>query len=288
QSEPAVIASGLVVNERILATTAALWDKKGIEPVDEIRVLMRPSVICTRPLDPTSELYLVTPSFRSRPTEKDPQGEVVISNPATLRANLAARFNKPLDKVKIVEGCLPPGKYGMNLVYSTGQAWSLPNEAGRCRSPLEVEQLDSQTCKQEAQNARPILMSQRFHITLEGTQEEGYCEQIAGIAAANAASNGADLLDAGSYIAGIPVACLNAAEKANPDILRQKMSKIPLGNHETSRQGEREERTRSCVADDGNLVPCQQCAGGCANGSAALLQVGHGPHRPRKLRTGYR
>jgi hypothetical protein len=227
QSDPAVIASGLVVNERILATTAALWDKKGIEPVDELRVLMRPSVICTRPLDPSSELYLVTPSFRSRPTAKDPQGEVVIGNPTALRTNLAARFNKPIEKVKVVEGCLPPGKYGMNLVYGTGQAWSLPNEAGRCRSPLEVERPDNQTCKQEGKPARPILMSQRFHVTLEGAQEDGYCEQIAGIAAANAASNGADLLDASDYIAGIPVACLNADERANPEILRQKMAKLP-------------------------------------------------------------
>jgi hypothetical protein len=227
QSDPAVIASGLVVDERILGTTAALWDKKGIEPSDELRILMRPSVICTRPTDPSSELYLVTPSFRSRPTEKDPQGEAVIGNPAALRANLAARFNKPIDKVKVVEGCLPPGKYGLNLVYGTGQAWSLPNEAGRCRSPLEVENLGNLTCKQEGQPARPLLLSQRVHVTIGGAQEDGYCDQIASVAAANAATNGADLLDASAYLEGIPKVCLTAAEQANPGALREKMTRIP-------------------------------------------------------------
>jgi hypothetical protein len=108
-----------------------------------------------------------------------------------------------------------------------GRAWSLPNEAGRCRSPLEVENLGNLTCKQEGQPARPLLLSQRVHVTIGGAQEDGYCDQIAAVAAANAATNGADLLDASAYLEGIPKVCLTAAEQANPGALREKMTRIP-------------------------------------------------------------
>jgi hypothetical protein len=225
QAAPAVIASGLVVNERLLGTTAALWAKQGTLPSEELRILVRPSVICTRPADPSSELLLVTPSFRSRPTPEAPEGEPVIGDPAALRANLAARFQKPIDKVKVVEGCLPPGKFGLNLVYGTGQAWSLPNEAGSCRTPLENP--EGEGCKQQGQPARPALASQRFFLRIEGSQEGTYCDQIAAQAAARAETNGGDRLEASAYLAGVPVACLSAAEQADPAALKQKMNQLP-------------------------------------------------------------
>lgn len=230
QADPAVIASGLVVHDRLISTTAALWEKKGIVPTDEVTILMRPSVICTIPTDPSSELYLVTPSFRSRPTDKNPSGEPVIGNPDALRANLATRFHKPIEKVKVVEGCLPPGKFGINLVYSTGQAWSLPNEAGRCRTPFE--QTQGSSCKQNGQPARPLLPSQDVFVTIGGAQEEGFCDQIAEQAAAHAGpidqgGNGGDRLDPSEYVHGIPTACLSLTERTNPGALREKMAQIP-------------------------------------------------------------
>jgi hypothetical protein len=33
---------------------------------------------------------------------------------------------------EIAIGCLPTGRYGINVVYPTGQAWTVPNEAGSC------------------------------------------------------------------------------------------------------------------------------------------------------------
>jgi|GEM_PF-1677379 len=225
QGEPAVISGGLVVDDRLLSTTAAAWEKKGVVAVDELRVLMRPTVFCTRPGDPEAPLYLVTPSFRSLPTDKEPGGEVVVGNFETLRATLGARFGKAPGQVKVVEGCLPPGKFGINLVYSTGQAWSLPNEAGVCQAPQEVP--EGGGCKQEGQAPRPLLPSQRAYVTFGGVQEEGYCEQIAQRASAAAPANGADRLEPDQYVAGVPVVCLTQAEQEDPAGLRGQMSKSP-------------------------------------------------------------
>jgi hypothetical protein len=52
-----------------------------------------------------------------------------VTNPqlATLvNHNLAGATNG------LIGGCLPTGRYQVNLVYPTGQAWTTPNETGSC------------------------------------------------------------------------------------------------------------------------------------------------------------
>ena len=139
QASPAVLLSGLVVDQRLLSSTVPIWASKGVTSVEDVTVLLRPSVICAHPGDPSAPLVLVTPSFRSRPSASDPTGQPVVSDLAQLRAKLGERFGRTPDQVKVVEGCLPPGTLGINLVYATGQAWSLPNEAGVCQAPQEVD-----------------------------------------------------------------------------------------------------------------------------------------------------
>ncbi len=223
QASPAVILSGLVVDQRLLSTTAPTWATKGVTPSESVNVLLRPSVICAQPTDPTAPLVLVTPSFRSRPTTTDPGGQAVVSDFVRLRTKLAERFGRSAEQVKVVEGCLPPGALGINLVYDTGQAWSLPNEAGVCQSPQEVDEGNGQ-CKQQGQPARPRLASQAARIRLVGLSEAGFCDTIAQRASDAAPANGADRLAPEDYLAGVPRACLTAAEQADEAALRAAMS----------------------------------------------------------------
>ena len=66
---------------------------------------------------------------------------VLTDQQGTLDA-LKAQFGRP---VVFQEGCLPQGRYTMNLVYGTGQAWSDPNEAGVCQAG-ETESADHSSC----------------------------------------------------------------------------------------------------------------------------------------------
>ena len=224
QSEPANLVSGLVVDDRLLGTITSQWEGRGVKPVDQVTALLRPSVICARPADPAAPLVLVTPSFRSLPTGADPAGEVVISDFARIREKLGARFGRPASQVKVVEGCLPPGTFGINLVQGTGQAWSLPNEAGVCQGPQEVDDGAGQ-CKQAGQAARPKLASQAARVRIAGLQQaDGHCDQIAQRASSAAPANGADRLAPEDYLAGVPRACLTAAELADEASLRAAMS----------------------------------------------------------------
>ena len=98
--------------------------------------------------------------------EKDKKGNVVIADPTSVKAALAAQFGRPID---IQIGCLPEGTYAANLIYGTGQAWTVPNEAGVCQ-PGEAPS-GTGVC-----GTRPRLASQAVMLTIGPPTDPAYCK----------------------------------------------------------------------------------------------------------------
>jgi hypothetical protein len=131
------------------------------EPRDEVLLALRPAVLCIDPFDPSEDGVLVN----THPD--DGAGNVLIPDPAPLEATLAAQFGRP---IHIQYGCLPEGRYAINLIYETGQAWTVPNEAGVCAvdEPLK----DGGTIC----GTRPRLSSQSVVVTIGPPGDPSYCQ----------------------------------------------------------------------------------------------------------------
>ncbi len=59
-----------------------------------------------------------------------------------------------------IPGCLPKGRYAINVVYPDGQAWTVPNEAGACTGAATGEgttNWNEATCTMQR---RPVIQSQ--------------------------------------------------------------------------------------------------------------------------------
>ncbi len=176
-SSPAVIISGLVANQSLVATAGL----RSQILKDSLVVYVRPSVVCLNPLDPNTDIYLVTTSLTSM------DGSQLVY-PDDLKRKLAAQFaqytNGDVSRTHVVEGCLPTGNYAINLVYDTGQAWTVPNEAGECVGPLETSAglgpMGLPQCMQADQKPRPSLPSQTALLQIVPDPNDGgaYCSQI--------------------------------------------------------------------------------------------------------------
>lgn len=144
---------------------------------DHMTALLRPSVICFDPRKVDQGGVLVTPYFTgTSPDPGDPPDKPLI-DPVALKA----AQGKLLRDVK--RGCLPAGKYGINVVYPTGQAWTVPNEMGACAAPEGGwdTTVNPSSC---ADKPRPVLLSQGARAVLEivpPTTDEGkaLCANVA-------------------------------------------------------------------------------------------------------------
>lgn len=154
---PSVILQGVTLLDNLLLTASAPVDLADAR--DELLLALRPAVLCIDTLDPSKDAVLVN----THPD--DLAGNVLIPDPAPLEARLSEQFGRP---VRIEYGCLPEGRYAMNLVYATGQAWTVPNEAGIC-APAEADGGD--TC-----GVRPKLRSQNTVVTIGPPTDPSYCE----------------------------------------------------------------------------------------------------------------
>jgi hypothetical protein len=164
-TKPIVIIQGITLNQDSLLATTSLASQLGLTSpltapdyvnksnlVDHVSVLVRPSTICMDPRAPDQGgIALATGPITTLPNglgagvtgafsptyQQIPgvgtTGPVIeaskLTNPqlATIINHNAAGSTNGL-----VGGCLPTGRYQVNIVYPTGQAWTTPNETGSC------------------------------------------------------------------------------------------------------------------------------------------------------------
>ena len=105
-------------------------------------------------------------------------------------------------------GCLPKGRYEINIVYPDGQAWTVPNEAGACSGTEGTSDFPNLTCRIKP---RPILYSQgnRAVVEVVGPTNPANCQNPG--PAANPIFT-ADTIAKGKPAPSVPVACLPRCE----------------------------------------------------------------------------
>ncbi len=136
-------------------------------PQDHLTVLVRPAAICFNtlfdPNNPDKRGTLLTPHLFA-PTADLPaqQNSAPIVPPSALSSSQFASLVKGLP----VEGCLPTGRYAINIVYPDGQAWTVPNESGVCSGEEGSTNYARLTCSLEP---RPVLRSQGLRAVVEIT-----------------------------------------------------------------------------------------------------------------------
>jgi hypothetical protein len=173
QSSPVVVVQGLTLYKSLGDTVAWAFDPPANNLQEDTAVIVgiQPAVLCIDPTDtsPTATGTLVL----THSTDCGGQNPILTNQAATL-AQLSAQFGRP---IKFAEACLPQGRYAMNLVYGSGQAWTVPNEAGVCQA-LEPE---SPTNPTECVAAGPPgaqrtrLLSQDVVLTVGPPSDPSYC-----------------------------------------------------------------------------------------------------------------
>ncbi len=148
---------------------------------DHVTVLLRPSAICLP--SPFSPGTLVTPHETASTADIDcttfpcvpdgAQGQPVA--PPTLLQNSAALAS--LVNATAM-GCLPLGRYAINVLYPDGQSWTVPNEAGLCSAAEGAPDYADLLCSPGTPDARPILYSQGARAVVEvvAPSDPAYCQ----------------------------------------------------------------------------------------------------------------
>lgn len=157
-SEPMVVMQGLTLLGSLVDTALTKPDLR--VAASELMIALRPAVLCIDRNDPAKPVTLL------QTRERDSNGAPLLSDPDDVVARLSKRFGRP---VNLAYGCLPQGRYAMNLVYETGQAWTVPNEAGVC-APSETPSADGTRC-----GGRARLSSQATLIVIGGPRDTAYC-----------------------------------------------------------------------------------------------------------------
>jgi hypothetical protein len=157
---------------------------------DHVTALIRPAAICFNTLFDESNSdkrgELVTPYLVSESTDPTPLENAPVVPPDLLDNNDPARFQAntlikpppgwtpptgwtpgqacpdPKNCGPAIQGCLPKGRYAINVVYPDGQAWTVPNEAGACTGTATGEgttdwNINPPTCTLQQ---RPVITSQ--------------------------------------------------------------------------------------------------------------------------------
>ncbi len=170
-AEPIVIIQGITIAHDSLYETvtnkpANFPSKDNLQ--DHVTVLVRPSALCLDPRHVDRGGVLVTPHLTGPYppfVTSDHSSDHPLVDQATLRGSTQL---KPLLRSDnpLLTGCLPTGRYGINMVYPTGQAWTTPNETGSCAT---VEGKNSATSDPGScsTQVRPVLYSQGNRAVVE-------------------------------------------------------------------------------------------------------------------------
>jgi hypothetical protein len=159
QDAPVVVLQGLTIYKSLLSTALSSPDLQ--DPQPEVTVGLRPAVLCLDPNDAAKPGILLSTH------ETDTKNNKLIADPDEVKAALSAQFGRPIE---IQFGCLPEGDYAANLIYGTGQAWTVPNEAGVCQ-PGEASKNGGAVC-----GSRPRLASQAAVLTIGPPGDPAYCK----------------------------------------------------------------------------------------------------------------
>lgn len=166
QASPAIILQGLTMYKDLVNTALSAPDLNAVD--NKIVVGVRPAVLCLDPADFDSPALLIV-------THKADCGGVhqILTDELGTKVALKRQFGH---EVEVVEGCLPQGKYALNLIYGTGQAWTLPNEAGLCQA-TEPSKDGGKTCGDPTTDAhRPTIASQAWALTIREPDDGAYCD----------------------------------------------------------------------------------------------------------------
>jgi len=158
QARPSVILQGVTLLDGLVPTVTSPPELAEAKP--EVIVALRPAVLCIDTADPSKDAVLLN----THPT--DGAGNTLISDEGALETELAKRFGRT---VNIEYGCLPTGRYNLNLVYETGQAWTVPNEAGVCAA-AETASAGGSLC-----GSRARLPSQSVVVSIGPPEDDSYC-----------------------------------------------------------------------------------------------------------------
>jgi hypothetical protein len=169
-----------IVDTALLHSKPYFADKAHTQPTifasDHVTALLRPAVICFDSLFDATKLdkrgVLVTPweTGTSADLPTGMQNQKIVDKQALL-ANPS--FTALVRDVQF--GCLPVGRYAVNVVYPDGQAWTVPNEAGSCAGPNSSEGATSYPSDPSVLptsctgKPRPILYSQGNRAVVEIT-----------------------------------------------------------------------------------------------------------------------
>ncbi len=166
QASPAVVIQGLTIYQSLTSTAFAPTNLAAASP--EVIVAVRPAALCIDPADASKPAVLVITHATDKAMNK------IIADEAAVATAVGLQFNR---KVSVVYGCLPEGRYAINLVYPTGQAWTTPNEAGIC-AESEPQTADGKSCAEgSGANApqRVRLASQTTALTITPPTDAAYC-----------------------------------------------------------------------------------------------------------------
>jgi hypothetical protein len=192
--------SGTTDNDTLVNTASALTflqltEKGTTNPIifkqDHVTVMMRPNVICFDKLfDPNYSdkrgvivapyLTAMTADTLTPPKMADivPSDLLTAPEPRASVANLVKPPPGYTGGPPGIAGCLPLGRYSINVVYPTGQAWTVPNEAGACTGDATGEgtttwQQSTLTCTVQDRN---VIRSQGPRAVVEVVKgTTGYC-----------------------------------------------------------------------------------------------------------------
>jgi hypothetical protein len=160
QAAPAVILQGLTLYQSLLETVGFGADQ--VRRDTKAIIALRPSTLCVDPARPERGGVLVI----SRPEDKSGNRLLREEDEAAFEKALSEQFGRT---ITVEYGCLPQGTYAMSLVYGTGQAWTVPNEAGVC-APAEPRV--GGKC-----GGRAFLASQSAVLKVGEPGDAAYCEE---------------------------------------------------------------------------------------------------------------
>jgi len=168
QTAPLVLMNLVVIAEGMTGLTDLLSATDYVDPVPNgaITGFIRPTAVCLEDAkDPNSKTVIVTPHVSD---SQDPSNQV-IGDEEAMRVDTAEQLGRSLAGVKIVYGCLVPGKFGISAVYpATGQTWRVPNESGVC---LPGESKNGDAC-----GSRKMLESQSRAFEIGPAVDPSYCQ----------------------------------------------------------------------------------------------------------------